>query len=128
VVLERIIGFETFLAVPVPFCAECRRAGRKAAWRGVLWGLLVGALIVVGGSILVGLLLGRRGEDPWIAILGLAFVAAPVVGWLLARTPDPVRLRRFSSRRGTVQIRFANAEYAALFEVDQELRMASAKQ
>jgi amino acid transporter len=107
--ITRLIGYETILTVPFPYCEECRHAARRKAIKGVLIGLGVGILIVLIGAVVVGTILTREHYNAGIIVVGTAFVASPIIGWVISHERDPVRLRRYSSRKNTVQVRFMNS-------------------
>lgn len=110
VVLERILGWETYLELPVPFCDGCAATSRRAWIKGVLIGTAISFAVVILGAVVVGSL---RLRSPAItSVLGISFFVGPLVGFFLARRPNPVRLRAYRSKEGTVEIQFENARFA----------------
>jgi hypothetical protein len=113
---RQLTGLATTVDVPVPFCEPCqaRRRHRK----------LVGALIGLGGGLSFG------GAAMWLFPLAEHFDASTAralqiiivlaisvlgayAGWLRLGGMDPVKIRRYSEKEGTLQAWFEQAEYRA---------------
>jgi hypothetical protein len=115
-----LVGFFTQNAraaeLQVPLCADCQGRVRERQ----LWGEMVGlgAGLVLGGGVPVGVALARGGASPGLllvlALLGMALggVLGIQTGIGVARRL-PVQVRNYAPARGTVSIRFDNPDYAA---------------
>jgi hypothetical protein len=109
-VIERIIGHETWLELPVPFCDRCHREARRAWIRGLAIGTVASLAFVVVGAVIVGSLRLRSTE--LTMALGLSFFVGPIVGFVVGRRPDPVRLRAWRPKEETIEIAFENERFA----------------
>jgi hypothetical protein len=99
----------------VPVCASCQTDSlRRRRW-GLCCGLGVGVLVMSVLAIPYARYHDLRHHELlvflFVASAALGGAAGSVVGLLLTQRP-PVRWRRYSWKRGTVDLRFRRAEYA----------------
>lgn len=119
---ERSDLFESGETVPikVPVCTSCQQVQLNAQRRGAMLGLFFGLIVAAIATLLVVWLT----EEEMLLVLSIPFGAmGAIFGALYGNgvgrmATKPIRLRRYSSTEGTVQLRFRNRDYEdALMEL-----------
>jgi serine/threonine protein kinase len=108
------------LTFPIPVCAACRVEDQARRQKGG----------VVGGGVglaLMFLLSVRAGLTGFLVIGSLVATCGYLVGTALARKM-PIQRRRYSWRKGTVELRFRRPDYAAKFIAAMQQATTSARQ
>jgi hypothetical protein len=105
------------LELPIPICPACQARMRAWQQRGGLQGMLRGAVLTLGLTLLIALVSGWQAMNT-LTVLALGIGAAGglagfLIGTLTARR-FPAQAARYSPSRGTVALRFRNPEYASL--------------
>lgn len=107
---------ENIVNISIPMCVPCqdhfRRTTRRGVWLGLSAGLMLAFLL---GMLALTLKIGNNPIEMFV----LALIIGPLLGWgvgldLAKWRSSPIRSARYSSRRGTVRLRFRRAEYAEL--------------
>ena len=117
-VIGQLGGVVSKLSVKVPFCERCGGAQRRRRRVGVLVGLGVGvafgmaavAILPFSGLSSAAAFMARAAILVSIAVGGASIGASQLAGH------EPVKLRDYDERRGTVQIWFENPDYRASVE------------
>jgi hypothetical protein len=99
--------------VEVPVCRMCQAANRRIWHRAVAWGAALG----FGGPLALGFVSSVLLRRPpiFVVCLFLALLGAVLGIWIGysigRRRAQPVRLKHYSPRKGTVSIRFRRVDY-----------------
>jgi hypothetical protein len=112
----QFLSFESgkTLILQIPLCEACRQVARRRRKSAVLRTLLIAALLFGGLAILSCILVNIAVE---LAVLCALVSALLPVLWLarangrIRRSCAPVEVRRYSPRRGTVELRFQSPHY-----------------
>ncbi len=99
--------------IDIPVCRRCQAANRRTWHKALAWGTGIG----FGGPLFLGLVSSVLLRRPPLFVVGLflALLGSLVGVWIGSsigrRRSQPVRLKQYSPRKGTVAIRFRRAGY-----------------
>ena len=108
-------GQSSIVRIPVPFCADCAMARRRAQWTGGMIGL---AIAIVVAAAVVSWLFPPMVFFEWclltLAIGCLVGIPFALIGIAIRRESRlPIRMRDYRPDKGTVRIRLRNPRRAA---------------
>jgi hypothetical protein len=115
--IGQLTGTSGGVELPIPVCPACQARMQARQQRGGIQGIVRGAVVALGLTLLAALALGWQDMNT-LAILGLGIGAAGGLAGFLVGTFSarrfPAQAARYSPSRGTLALRFRNPEYASL--------------